>query len=91
MTTTIDTQNPSVEKNIADEPNTVESLAKATKALSFKDKEILLDLIGQQIFEEEEDNCVETEEAIKQLEASRAEFVTGDYTTFDDFLANRAE
>ena len=95
MTTTVDTQSSTNkqdgnEQDIAAEQYTVESLAIAIKALSFKDKERLLDMIEQQIFEEEEDNCVETEESIAAVKAAKEAYEAGDYVTYDEYLANRS-
>lgn len=84
MTTTAEVQ------NAATEQHTVESLALAIKRLSFKDKERLLDMIEQQIFEEEEDNYEETEESLAELAAARAEIEAGNYVTVEDYIGNRS-
>lgn len=94
MTTTVDTQSPTNEQNgeqdIAAGQYTVEFLATAIKALSFKDKERLLDMIEQQIFEEEEDSCVETEESIAAVKTAKEAYKAGDYVNYDEYLANRS-
>lgn len=83
MTTTVNTRNPT-------EQNSLESLVAAIGTLTLKDKEKLIDIIEQQIFEEEEENYEEDAETAAAIEKVRAEYENGDSVTIDDYVASRA-
>lgn len=83
MTTTVDTQNLT-------EQSSLESLVLAISTLTLKDKEKLIDIIEQQIFEEEEENYEEDAETAAEIEKVKAEYEAGDYVTIDEYMASRA-
>lgn len=70
--------------------NLIESLASAISTLTLEDKEKLLSIIEQQIFEAEEESYAESAETIAEIQAARAAYEAGDYVTFDEYLANRS-
>lgn len=70
--------------------NSVESLASAISTLALEDKEKLLSIIEQQIFESEEESYEESAETVAEIQAARAAYEAGDYVTFDEYLANRS-
>lgn len=81
MTTTINLQIP------------LESLIQAVTSLDLEAKKQLLDIIEQQVFEEEEADYEDDEEAQAEIEAVKAEYQQGDFVTIDDFIqadSNRA-
>lgn len=83
MTTTVDTQN-------LKEQSSLESLVSAISVLTLKDKEKLIDIIEQQIFEEEEENYEEGAETAAEIEKVKAEYEAGDYVTIDEYIDSRA-
>ena len=82
MTTTGDTRNSTGQSSL-------ESLVLAISALTLKDKEKLIDIIEQQIFEEEEKAYEEDAETAAEIEKVRAEYEAGDYVTIDEYIASR--
>ena len=81
MTTTINLQIP------------LESLIQAVTSLDLEAKKQLLDIIEQQVFEAEEADYEDDEEAQAEIEAVKAEYQQGDFVTIDDFIqadSNRA-
>ena len=65
---------------------TLESLTESITSLNLKQKRQLLEMLQQQIFEEEEANYEDDTNTIAEIEAVQAEYETGDYLTFDDYL-----
>ena len=82
MTTTVDTRHPT-------EQSSLKSLVLAISALPIKDKEKLIDIIEQQVFEEEEANYSEDAETAAEIETARAEYEAGDCVTIDEYIASR--
>lgn len=82
MTTTVDTRNPTGQSSL-------ESLVSAISMLTLKDKEKLIGIIEQQIFEKEEENYEEDAETATEIEKVRAEYEAGDYVTIDEYIASR--
>lgn len=78
MKTTVDPQNP------------VESLVLAISDLTLEDKQKLLDILEQQIFEAEEDSYEEDAETVAEINAVKAAYDAGHYDTYEDFVANRS-
>ncbi|MBE9069659.1 hypothetical protein IQ260_23720 [Leptolyngbya cf. ectocarpi LEGE 11479] len=69
----------------------IEPLITAISTLEFKDKHKLLEILQQQIFEAEKAGYEDDDETKAEIQAVQDEFESGDYTTFDTYLANRAE
>lgn len=69
----------------------IESLITAISTLKLRDKHKLLEILQQQIFEAEEVSYEEDDETKVEIQAVQKEFESGDYTTFDTYLANRPE
>lgn len=68
----------------------LESLIAAVSALEHKDKQLLLDILDQQIFEAEESDYEATSETAAEVAEAKAAYDAGDYTTFDDYLASQS-
>ncbi len=83
MTTIVDTRNPT-------DQSSPETLVLAISTLTLKDKEKLIDIIEQQIFEEEEENYEEDAETAAEIEKVRAEYKASDYVIIDEYIASRA-
>ncbi|MEL7224308.1 MAG: hypothetical protein AAGL17_05455 [Cyanobacteria bacterium J06576_12] len=82
MTVTVDPKNPGPE-------NPVESLVQAISTLNLSDKQKLLDILEQQIFEAEEDSYEEGAETTAEIKAVKAAYNAGDYDTYSNYVANR--
>ena len=65
----------------------MESLIASINALELKDQQKLLEILEQRVFEAEEAGYEEDAETKAEIEAVQAEYATGEYTTFDDFLS----
>ncbi len=79
MTTTVDSS------------NSVESLVQAISILPLADKQKLLDILEQQIFEAEEDSYEEDEETRAEINAVKADYEAGDYDIYDVYVENRQQ
>jgi hypothetical protein len=67
----------------------LEDLASAIASLTLDEKRQLQEIIEQQIFEAEEALYSDNPETIAALQAVKAEYATGDYSTMDEYLASR--
>jgi hypothetical protein len=65
-----------------------EDLVNAIASLPLKEKRQLLDTIEQQIFEAEESFYCDDPDTIAEIQAVKAEYATGDYSTMDEYLAS---
>ncbi len=63
-----------------------ESLAEVIDSLDLSQKQQLLEMLKQQIFEEEEASYQDNEETLAELQTVRAEYQLGDYVTLDQYL-----
>ena len=64
-----------------------ESLAEVIDSLDLSQKQQLLEMLEQQIFEEEEASYQDDEETLTELQTVRAEYQSGDYVTLDQYLS----
>ncbi len=67
----------------------LETLTEAISSLSLAQKQELLEILEQKIFEEEA-TYQDTPETIAELETIRAEYKKGDYITLDEYTANKS-
>lgn len=79
MTTTISLQIP------------IESLISAIDTLTLEDQQKLLEVLEQRIFAAEEAAYQEDDETAAEIRAVQAEYEAGEYSTLDDYLAERAK
>lgn len=63
-----------------------ESLNEVINSLDLSQKQQLLEILEQQIFEEEESCYQDDEETLAELQKVRAEYQSGDYVTLDQYL-----
>ena len=68
---------------------TIASLAEAVRPLSLSQKQQLVEMLEQQIFEEEEENYEDDAETRAEIEAIEAEYDAGDCITFDRYVENQ--
>ena len=64
-----------------------ESLAEVIDSLDLSQKQQLLEMLEQQIFEEEEAYYQDDEETLAELQKVRDEYQSGDYVTLDQYLS----
>ena len=63
-----------------------ESLTEVIDSLDLPQKQQLLEMLEQQIFEEEEASYQDNEETLAELQTVRTEYQSGDYVTLDQYL-----
>jgi hypothetical protein len=63
-----------------------ESLAEVIDSLDLPQKQQLLEILEQQIFEEEEASYQDDEETLAELQKIRDEYRSGDYVTLEQYL-----
>lgn len=78
MTTTIDSH------------NLVESLVSAITALSLEEKQKIVDIVEQQIFEAEEANYEEDADTADEIKTVKAAYQKGEYDTYEAYMAGRS-
>jgi hypothetical protein len=66
----------------------LESLVEAITSLDLPEKQQLLEVLEQQIFESEEETYEDSPETLLEIQAVRAEYQAGDYQTIDEYLAD---
>ena len=64
-----------------------ESLSEVINSLDLAQKQQLLEILEQQIFEEEEASYQDDEETLAELQKVRAEYQSGDYVTLEQYLS----
>jgi len=64
-----------------------QSLLEAISSLRISEKHQLWELLEAELFPDDEDST----EDIAEIQAARADYKAGDYTTFDQYMAQRAE
>ena len=64
-----------------------QSLLEAISSLEISEKHKLWELLEAELFPDDEDSP----EDITEIQAARADYKAGDYTTFDQYMAQRAE
>lgn len=69
----------------------LDNLIEAITSLDLQEKCSLREVIEQQIFEAEEELYQEDSETVAEIQSVHAEYETGEYLTFDEYLAERAE
>ncbi len=68
----------------------LDNLIEAITSLDLQEKCSLREVIEQQIFEAEEELYEENSETIAEIQSVRTEYETGEYLTFDGYLAERS-
>ena len=63
-----------------------QSLLEAISSLGIAEKHKLWEILEAELFPDHEDYL----EDMSEIQAARAEYKTGDYTTFDQYMAQRA-
>ncbi|AOC51778.1 MAG: hypothetical protein IM473_15230 [Microcystis sp. M015S2] len=66
---------------------TFESLTEAIKSLDLTQKQQLLEILEQQIFQAEETSYQDDEETLAELQQVRDEYQSGDYVTLEQYLS----
>ncbi|MDB9419709.1 hypothetical protein PN467_04020 [Microcystis aeruginosa CS-563/04] len=66
---------------------TFESLTEAINSLDLTQKQQLLEILEQQIFEAEEAFYQDDEETLAELQKVRDEYQSGDYVTLEQYLS----
>jgi predicted transcriptional regulator len=79
MTTTVNLQIP------------IESLISAIDALALEDQQKLLEVLEQRIFEAEEAAYQEDSETVAEIKAVQAEYEAGEYSTLEEYIAERSK
>jgi hypothetical protein len=74
-------------ENIVKVDISFQSLLEAISSLEIAEKHKLLELLEAELFPDDEDST----EDIAEIQAARADYKAGDYTTFDQYMAQRAE
>jgi len=64
-----------------------QSFLEAISSLGLAEKHQLLELLEAELFPDDEDST----EDITDIQAARADYEAGDYITFDEYKAHRAE
>lgn len=64
-----------------------DSLSEVINSLDLSQKQQLLEMLEQQIFEEEEASYQDDEETLAELQTVLAEYQSGDYVTLDQYLS----
>jgi predicted CopG family antitoxin len=64
-----------------------ESLSEVINSLDLSQKQHLLEILEQQIFEEEEASYQDDNETLAELQKIRAEYQSGDYVTLEQYLS----
>jgi hypothetical protein len=64
-----------------------ESLSELINSLDLSQKQQLLEILEQQIFEEEEASYQDDDETLAELQKIRAEYQSGDYVTLEQYLS----
>lgn len=68
----------------------LEALAEVISSLNLEEKRQLQEIIEQQIFETEEALYEDDAQTQAEIQAVRAEYAVGEYTTMDEYLTNRS-
>ena len=68
-----------------------ETLVEAITSLNLPEKQQLLEVLEQQLFEAEEETYEDTPATLAKIQAVQAEYEAGDYQTLDEYLASRAK
>ncbi len=63
-----------------------DSLSEVINSLDLSQKQQLLEMLEQQIFEEEEASYEDNEKTLAELQTVRAKYQSGDYVTLDQYL-----
>ena len=66
---------------------TFESLTEAIKSLDLTQKQQLLEILEQQIFQAEETSYQDDEETLAELQKVRDEYQSDDYVTLEQYLS----
>ncbi|ASC70799.1 hypothetical protein XM38_017460 [Halomicronema hongdechloris C2206] len=74
-------------ENIVKVDISFQSLLQAISSLDIAEKHQLWELLEAELFPDDEDST----EDIAEIQAARADYEAGDYMTFDEYKAKRAE
>lgn len=69
---------------------TFESLLEGITSLSLEEKHQLLEIIEEQVLEAEEDLLEQDPQILAEVSEARKAYENGDYTTIQEYIANRA-
>jgi hypothetical protein len=67
-----------------------EALVEAIATLDLENKQQLLEILEDQIFDAEEDEMENSPEVLAEVEESRKAYQAGDYQTIEEYIANRS-
>ena len=70
---------------------TFEALVGAISSLDPAEKRKLLEVLETQLFEQEEAAYTDAADTLHEMQAVKAEYEAGEYTTFDDFLTSSSQ
>jgi len=70
---------------------TFEALVGAISSLDPAEKCKLLEVLETQLFEQEEAAYTDDADTLHEMQAVKAEYEAGEYTTFDDFLTSSSQ
>lgn len=68
----------------------LESLVEAITSLDLPEKQQLLEILEQQIFEIEEESYEDDPDTMAEIQAIRVEYNAGEYQTFDAYQVSRS-
>ncbi len=68
-----------------------EALVEAIATLDLENKQQLLEILEDQIFDAEEDEMENSPEVLAEVEESRKAHQAGDYQTIEEYIANRSQ
>jgi Zn-dependent M16 (insulinase) family peptidase len=68
-----------------------EALVEAIATLDLENKQKLLEIIEDQIFDAEEDKMENSPEVLAEVAEARKAYQAGDYQTLEEYIANHAQ
>jgi hypothetical protein len=68
-----------------------ETLVEAIATLELENKQQLLEILEDQIFDAEEDEMENSPEVLAEVEESRKAYQAGDYQTIAEYIASRSQ
>lgn len=68
-----------------------ETLVEAIATLDLENKQQLLEILEDQIFDAEEDEMENSPEVLAEVEESRKAYQAGDYQTIEEYTASRSQ
>jgi hypothetical protein len=68
-----------------------EALVEAIATLDMQNKQQLLEILENQIFDAEEDEMENSPEVLEEVAEARKAYQAGDYQTLEEYIASRAQ